>query len=188
MIMVTKKQSAKSAGVRTIKKYPNRRLYDTQTSAYVTLSDVKSLVLSHEEFKVVDAKTDEDLTRAILLQIILEEEAGGVPLFTTPMLSQMIRFYGHSMQGVVGGLLEKNMQSFIDMQSQFAEQSKQGGVNLTPEAWAQFMNVQNPMMPNMMGNYIEQSKALFTQMQEKMKDQTNVFTGFPFTTPNKSDK
>jgi polyhydroxyalkanoate synthesis repressor PhaR len=184
--MVTKKQSAKSAGVRTIKKYPNRRLYDTQTSTYVTLTDVKGLVLAHEDFKVVDAKTDEDLTRAILLQIILEEEAGGVPLFTTPMLSQMIRFYGHSMQGMVGGMLEKNIQSFIDMQSQFAEQTKQGGA--TPESWAQFMSGQNPMMQQMMGGYIEQSKNLFTQMQEKMKDQANVFTGFPFTPPKKSDK
>ncbi len=184
--MVTKKQSAKSAGVRTIKKYPNRRLYDTQTSTYVTLSDVKGLVLAHEEFKVVDAKTDEDLTRAILLQIILEEEAGGVPLFTTPMLSQMIRFYGHSMQGMVGGMLEKNIQSFIDMQSQFAEQSKQGGA--TPESWAKFMSGQNPMMQQMMGGYIEQSKNLFTQMQEKMKDKANVFTGFPFTPPKKSDQ
>ncbi len=184
--MVTKKQSAKSAGVRTIKKYPNRRLYDTQTSTYVTLSDVKNLVLAHEEFKVLDAKTEEDLTRAILLQIILEEEAGGVPLFTTPMLSQMIRFYGHSMQGVVGGLLEKNIQSFIDLQSQFAEQSKQGGA--TPESWAQFMSVQNPMMQQMMGSYVEQSKNLFTQMQEKMKDPANAFTGFPFTPPVKSDK
>jgi polyhydroxyalkanoate synthesis repressor PhaR len=184
--MVTKKQSAKSGGVRTIKKYPNRRLYDTQTSSYVTLSDVKNLVLAHEEFKVLDAKTEEDLTRAILLQIILEEEAGGVPLFTTPMLSQMIRFYGHSMQGVVGGMLEKNIQSFIDLQSQFAEQSKQGGA--TPESWAQFMNVQNPMMQQMMGSYVEQSKNLFTQMQEKMKDPANAFTGFPFTPPVKSDK
>jgi polyhydroxyalkanoate synthesis repressor PhaR len=184
--MVTKKQSAKSAGVRTIKKYPNRRLYDTQTSTYVTLSDVKNLVLAHEEFKVLDAKTEEDLTRAILLQIILEEEAGGVPLFTTPMLSQMIRFYGHSMQGVVGGMLEKNIQSFIDLQSQFAEQSKQGGA--TPESWAQFMNVQNPMMQQMMGSYVEQSKNLFTQMQEKMKDPASAFTGFPFTPPVKSDK
>jgi polyhydroxyalkanoate synthesis repressor PhaR len=184
--MVTKKQSAKSGGVRTIKKYPNRRLYDTQTSSYVTLSDVKNLVLAHEEFKVLDAKTEEDLTRAILLQIILEEEAGGVPLFTTQMLSQMIRFYGHSMQGVVGGMLEKNIQSFIDLQSQFAEQSKQGGA--TPESWAQFMNVQNPMMQQMMGSYVEQSKNLFTQMQEKMKDPANAFTGFPFTPPVKSDK
>jgi polyhydroxyalkanoate synthesis repressor PhaR len=161
-------------------------LYDTQTSSYVTLSDVKNLVLAHEEFKVLDAKTEEDLTRAILLQIILEEEAGGVPLFTTQMLSQMIRFYGHSMQGVVGGMLEKNIQSFIDLQSQFAEQSKQGGA--TPESWAQFMNVQNPMMQQMMGSYVEQSKNLFTQMQEKMKDPANAFTGFPFTPPVKSDK
>jgi polyhydroxyalkanoate synthesis repressor PhaR len=184
--MVTKKQTAKSGGPRTIKKYPNRRLYDTQTSTYVTLSDVKDLVLSHEEFKVVDAKTDEDLTRSILLQIILEEESGGVPLFTTPMLSQMIRFYGHSMQGLVGGYLEKNIQAFIDVQGQFAEQTKQGGA--TPESWAQFMNMQNPMMQNMMGNYVEQSKNLFTQMQEKMKDPTNAFTGFPFVNPKKSDK
>ena len=186
--MVTKKQSAKSAGIRTIKKYPNRRLYDTQTSSYVTLADVKVLVLGHEEFKVVDAKTDDDLTRAILLQIILEEEADGVPLFTTPMLSQMIRFYGHSMQGMVGGLLEKNMQSFIDMQSKFAEQSQQGGAKATPEAWAQFMNVQPPVMPDVMSSYIEQSKALFTQMQENMKDPSKAFSGFPFTTPTKSDQ
>jgi polyhydroxyalkanoate synthesis regulator protein len=102
------------------------------------------------------------------------------------MLSQMIRFYGHSMQGVVGGMLEKNIQSFIDLQSQFAEQSKQGGA--TPESWAQFMNVQNPMMQQMMGSYVEQSKNLFTQMQEKMKDPATAFTGFPFTPPVKSDK
>jgi polyhydroxyalkanoate synthesis regulator protein len=104
------------------------------------------------------------------------------------MLSQMIRFYGHSMQGLVGGYLEKNIQSFIDMQAQFAEQSKQGGVNITPESWAQFMNMQNPMMQNVMGNYVEQSKNMFAQMQEKMKDQANVFTGFPFAPSTKSDK
>ena len=185
--MVTKKQASQS-GARTIKKYPNRRLYDTQTSTYVTLSDVKELVLQHEEFKVVDAKSGEDLTRSILLQIILEEEAGGVPLFSTPTLSQMIRFYGHSMQGLVGGYLEKNIQTFIDMQNQFAEQTRQGGTKATPETWAQFMNMQNPMMQNMMGNYIEQSKTMFAQMQEKMKDQAGLFTGFPFATPPKSDK
>ena len=86
---------------RLIKKYPNRRLYDTQTSTYVTLADIKQLVMASESFKVLDAKTDEDLTRSILLQIILEEEACGVPIFTTQMLQQMIRFYGHSMQGLM---------------------------------------------------------------------------------------
>ena len=116
--MVTKKQSAKSAGVRTIKKYPNRRLYDTQTSSYVTLSDVKNLVLAHEEFKVLDAKTEEDLTRAILLQIILEEESAGAPMFTEAVLANIIRFYGHAMQGYMGSYLESNLQSLMLMQTQ----------------------------------------------------------------------
>ena len=101
---------------RLIKKYPNRRLYDTRTSAYITLADVKQLVLEHEAFAVVDAKSGEDLTRSILLQIILEEEAGGAPLFSSDMLSQIIRFYGHAMQGLMGGYLEKNMQTLMEMQ------------------------------------------------------------------------
>jgi len=100
---------------RLIKKYPNRRLYDTQTSAYVTLSDIKALVMSGEVFRVLDAKTDDDLTRNILLQIILEEEAGGAPVFSSQMLSQIIRFYGNSMQGLMGSYLEKTMQSFVDI-------------------------------------------------------------------------
>ena len=108
--------------VRLIKKYPNRRLYDTQTSAYITLADVKQLVLDTEPFRVADAKTSEDLTRSILLQIILEEETGGVPMFSTQALAQIIRFYGHAMQGVMGNYLEKNLQAFVDMQGRLAEQ------------------------------------------------------------------
>jgi polyhydroxyalkanoate synthesis repressor PhaR len=100
---------------RLIKKYPNRRLYDTQTSTYVTLADIKGLVMANEVFKVIDAKSDEDLTRNILLQIILEEEAGGAPVFSSQMLSQIIRFYGNSMQGLMGNYLEKTMQSFVDI-------------------------------------------------------------------------
>ncbi|MEI6117538.1 MAG: polyhydroxyalkanoate synthesis repressor PhaR, partial [Burkholderiales bacterium] len=86
-------ESAAEVSVRLIKKYPNRRLYDTQTSTYITLSDVKQLVLDHELFKVVDAKSGDDLTRRILLQIILEEESGGVPMFSSTMLAHVIRFY-----------------------------------------------------------------------------------------------
>ena len=96
--------------LRLIKKYPNRRLYDTKTSSYITLADVKQMVLKHEEFQVVDAKSGEDLTRQILLQIILEEESGGVPMFSSDLLSQMIRFYGNAMQGLMGSYLEKNIQ------------------------------------------------------------------------------
>src|SRR5476649_1867156 len=102
-----------------IKKYPNRRLYDTQTSTYITLADVKQLVMDSDVFQVVDAKTNEDLTRSILLQIILEEEAGGSPMFSSEVLSQIIRYYGHAMQGMMGNYLEKNVQAFTDIQHKF---------------------------------------------------------------------
>jgi polyhydroxyalkanoate synthesis repressor PhaR len=177
--MTTTKKTAE----RLIKKYPNRRLYDTETSTYITLTDVKQLVLEQEEFKVIDAKSNEDLTRSILLQIILEEESGGVPMFSSVMLSQIIRFYGHAMQGMMGTYLEKNIQAFIDIQDRMAEQSKGlYGNQFGPEAWTQFMSVQTPMMQNMMNSYIDQSKNLFVQMQDQMQDQTRtMFNAFPFT-------
>ena len=102
---------------RVIKKYPNRRLYDTDTSSYITLSEIKQLVMENEPCMVVDAKTGDDLTRSILLQIILEEEAHGSPMFTAPVLANIIRFYGHAMQGLMGGYLEKNMQALMEMQA-----------------------------------------------------------------------
>ena len=169
---------------RLIKKYPNRRLYDTQTSTYITLVDVKQLVLDNEDFRVVDAKSNEELTRSILLQIILEEEAGGSPLFSAPMLAQIIRFYGHAMQGMMGAYLEKTMQAFVEIQNKMQEQSKTfyGNKHVpNPEMWTQFMSMQTPMIQTMMGNYIEQSKNLFVQMQEQMQAQTrNMFQNFPF--------
>ena len=170
------------AAVRLIKKYPNRRLYDTQTSTYITLADVKQLVLEHENFQVVDAKSGDDLTRPILLQIILEEESGGVPMFSAQMLSQVIRFYGNAMQGMMGSYLEKNIQAFIDIQGKLSEQSKAfyETNKIGPEMWTQFVNMQSPMIQSMMSNYIEQSKNLFVQMQENMQNQArSMFTGFP---------
>lgn len=175
--------TTKKTAERLIKKYPNRRLYDTETSTYITLSDVKQLVLDQEIFKVVDAKTAEDLTRSILLQIILEEESGGLPMFSSSMLSQIIRYYGHAMQGMMGVYLEKNIQAFADIQNKLTEQSKglYDSGPLNTDAWAQFMNMQAPMMQGMMSSYIEQSKNLFVQMQEQMKNQTrNIFSTFPF--------
>ena len=153
---------------RVIKKYPNRRLYDTQTSTYITLSDVRQLVMANVPFEVLDAKSNDDLTRSILLQIILEEESGGAPLFTEAVLANIIRFYGNAMQSFMGAYLEKNVQSFMDLQIKMSEQSK----GLSPEKWAQFMNAQSPMMKGMMGNYVEQSKGVFTQMQEQMQKQS----------------
>ncbi|RZL36894.1 MAG: polyhydroxyalkanoate synthesis repressor PhaR [Rubrivivax sp.] len=164
----TEETSAGAAkpGLRVLKKYPNRRLYDTQTSSYITLADVKRMVLEGVDFEVHDAKSQEDLTRAILLQIILEEETGGVPMFSTSSLAQIIRLYGHAMQGVMGGLLERQMQAFTDMQQRFAEQTP--GMPFSPDAWT-----------GLMGGYAEQSKTLMNQWQEQLK---NAGVIFPFGT------
>src|SRR5918993_5696905 len=126
-------------GSRILKKYPNRRLYDTEVSSYITLAEVKAMVLQGVDFEVRDAKTGEDLTRSILLQIILEEETGGVPIFSASMLSQIIRFYGHAMQGMMGTYLEKNLQTFTEIQARLAEQSKglYDPAAQTPEMWSQ---------------------------------------------------
>ncbi len=171
--MTTRKASAEKPAQRVIKKYPNRRLYDTDTSAYITLAEVKQLVMESQPFVVRDAKTGEDLTRSILLQIILEEEAGGAPMFSEAALANIIRFYGHAMQGFMGSYLEKNVQAFTDIQAKMAEQSK----TLTPEMWAQFTNMQNPMLQGMMGAYLEQSKNLFETMQDQVNKQTEQMLG-----------
>lgn len=169
---------------RLIKKYPNRRLYDTRTSSYITLADVKELVLEREEFQVVDAKSGEDLTRSILLQIILEEEAGGAPMFTSDLLSHMIRFYGNATQGMMGKYLENNIKAFTEMQGKLQEQARAiYGENspISQDLWAQFLNFQGPALKSVMGAYVEQSKKMFDQMQEQIESQTrNMFTGFPF--------
>ena len=165
--------------LRIIKKYPNRRLYDSEASAYITLSDVKQLVMDGVRFVVQDAKTGEDLTRSILLQIILEEESGGVPMFSSVMLEQIIRFYGHAMQGMMGSYLEKNVQASIDIQNKLAEQSRgvYDNAAVNPEAWTQFLNVQSPMLQSVLGNYLEQSKNLYMQMQEQMQEQAKQMLG-----------
>ena len=170
--------------VRLIKKYPNRRLYDTKTSSYITLVDVKQMVLKQEEFQAVDAKSGDDLTRQILLQIILEEESGGSPMFTSDALSQMIRTYGNAMQGMMGGYLEKNINAFQEMQKSLQEQSTKlygDGAKVPSEMWTQFMNMQGPAMQGMMQTYMDQSQKMFAQMQEQMDSQSrNMFTGFTF--------
>ncbi|MGH8335361.1 MAG: polyhydroxyalkanoate synthesis repressor PhaR [Rhodoferax sp.] len=174
--MPIKKTSGAGQGtrvLRVIKKYPNRRLYDTDTSTYITLAEVRQLVMDSESFVVRDAKTNEDLTRSILLQIILEAEAGGAPMFTEAVLTNIIRFYGNAMQSFMGTYLEKNVQAFMDLQARMREQSK----GLTPEMLTQLMNVQSPAMQRMMGNYVEQSKSMFLQMQEQMQKQTEQVLG-----------
>ncbi|MEH3086753.1 MAG: polyhydroxyalkanoate synthesis repressor PhaR [Xylophilus ampelinus] len=156
-----------------LKKYPNRRLYDTTSSAYITLAEVKELVMRGESFVVREAKSGEDLTRSILLQIILEEETGGAPLFSEAALANLIRFYGHTMQGFIGAFLEKNMQSFTDVQTRLAEQS----VALTPEVWAQFLRLQPSLVQGMLGGYADQSSQAVRQLQEQMQKQAEQMLG-----------
>jgi len=169
---------------RLIKKYPNRRLYDTRTSTYITLADVKKLVLQGEEFQVVDAKTSEDLTRSILLQIILEEESAGAPMFSSDVLTQFIRSYGNAMQGMLGPYLERNMQLFVEIQKRMTEQSQKlygEPAKFNEELWKQFMSFQGPAMQSLVSAYMEQSRNMFLQMQEQLQNQTrNMFSGFPF--------
>jgi polyhydroxyalkanoate synthesis repressor PhaR len=178
--------------LRLIKKYPNRRLYDTKTSSYITLADVKQMVLKQEEFQVVDAKSGDDLTRQILLQIILEEESGGMPLFSSDLLSQLIRSYGNAMQGMMGTYLERNIRAFQDLQKTLQEQSQKMYGGSGQELWSQFMNLQGPAMQSLMQAYMEQSQKMFTQFQDQMQNQArNMFSGlsFPgFPPGQKSDK
>ena len=174
---------AAPASVRSLKKYPNRRLYDTQSSSYITLTDVKRMVLANQPFEVRDAKTGEDLTRSILLQIILEEESGGVPMFSTQALAQIIRFYGHAMQGVMGTMLEKNLQAFTELQAQFLQQRTglYDPKQLSPELWTQFLSGQPAALQGLMGSYVEQSKAMFEQMQKA----SALFPGVPGFAPKR---
>ena len=164
---------------RIIKKYPNRRLYDTETSTYITLAEVKDLVLEYKEFQVVDAKTGDDLTRAILLQIILEEESGGVPMFSTDMLANIIRYYGHAMQGLMGSYLERSIFAFHEAQKRFQEQAQTiyGELPKVP-----FMGPQ--AVPNVMGGYLEKGAKAVIDMQEDLRNQAfKLFSGFPYSAP-----
>ena len=106
---------------RLIKKYPNRRLYDTELSRYITFSDIRGLVMQGVEFRIVDSSSNEDLTRATLMQIMLEEESGGEPLFTATMLAQIIRFYGGSVQGLFTRYLEESLSLFEEQQNEIRE-------------------------------------------------------------------
>lgn len=171
------------AAPRIIKKYPNRRLYDTETSTYITLAEVKELVLGYKDFQVQDAKTGEDLTRAILLQIILEEESGGVPMFSTDMLANIIRYYGHAMQGLMGSYLERSIFAFHEAQKRFQAQAQSlyGELPKVPtDAWAQLMTP-GQQIPNVMGGYLEKGAKAVIDMQEELRSQAlKLFSGFPY--------
>jgi len=156
--------------LRIIKKYPNRRLYDTEISSYITVDDVRQLIVDGAEFEVRDAKTGEDLTRSVLLQIISEREGDGEPMLSTHLLSQIIRFYGDSMQGFMGRYLEQSLQVFLDQQAQFRQQMSGllGPAPFTPQTpWT------------MMNQLTEQNMELWQQFQKNLTGSFTPPSGSP---------
>lgn len=163
---------------RIIKKYPNRRLYDTLHSTYVTLFDIKGLVMSNIPFHVVDAKTGDDLTRSILMQIILEEEAGGQPILSKQSLLKMIRFYGNSLQGMMAPFLEQNLNQFIELQNQYVAHCQKIGGLVSPETWVSFVNKQNTVeFTHPMSFLFETGSKILEQIQAQS---SGVINSFPF--------
>jgi polyhydroxyalkanoate synthesis repressor PhaR len=144
---------------RVIKKYPNRRLYDTVDSKYITLADIRRLVLERVEFAVIDKKTEEDITRSILLQVIAEQEHEGEPMMSEDFLSQVIRAYGGAMQGFVGDYLEQSLKLFMAQQQQLRDRMRSmvgmepfGTVSgLAERNLAQWKALQDQMLETMMG-------------------------------------
>ncbi len=167
-----------SSGQRIIKKYPNRRLYDTKHSTYVTLFDIKGLVMSQEPFIVQDAKTGEEITRSILMQIILEEESNGHPLFSTQSLTQMIRFYGNSLQGMMAPFLEQNLNQFIEVQNQYVAHCQKIGSISSPESWTSFLkNSSSPEFVNPMSYFMNAGTQFWEQLQSQSP---SIMPSFPF--------
>ena len=149
---------------RIIRKYPNRRLYDVANDGYITLADVKELVLRNVAFDVVDAKSGADLTRAILLQIILEEESGAAPMFSCEMLAQIVRFHGAAQQTMVGAYMEENLNTLLGIQRKLQEPaapSRGEAEGLTPERWKQWMQIQAPALQAMLASFLEHGARRF---------------------------
>lgn len=106
--------------MREYKKYPNRRLYDILESKYVTVEDIRKIILKGESIMVVDSKTEKDLTRTVLMQIISEQEGEGrEPILTNRVLEQLIRFYGSAMQSIVGRYIEQSIMTFLEHQDRY---------------------------------------------------------------------
>ena len=155
---------------RIIKKYPNRRLYDTEISRYITLDDVKALVLQGIDFCVKDVKTEEDLTRSILLQIISEQEHDGDPMFSTKTLTQLIRFYGNAYQTAFSDYLQKSLELLGTQQQEF-QQNLQKTMSSSPLAT--------------MSDLTQRNLELWKQVQDNFFRATGLSSAKPDTDRNK---
>jgi len=133
------------SGTRIIKKYPNRRLYDTEESRYITLASIRELVMQGVDFQVIDTNSGDDLTRSILLQIMLEDESGGQPLFSANMLAQIIRFYGGTAQGMFARYLEESLSLFTQQQETMPPPFAADALNAMNELAQQNIKIWNDM-------------------------------------------
>jgi polyhydroxyalkanoate synthesis repressor PhaR len=183
----------KNNKIRIIKKYRNRRLYDVSTSSYVIIDDIKQIILDGDIIQVVDIQTNKDVTRNILLQIIFEEELNGVPMFSNSFLSQLIKFYGKTMQSSLGGFFEQGLDIFKQLQKNFYEQFKENygkdKANPSIQLWRNFIESQNKEIEKSLKDQIKQNTHTFFKMQEQLHEQTKNFFNylkFPFST-NKED-
>ncbi|MCW8964091.1 MAG: polyhydroxyalkanoate synthesis repressor PhaR [Gammaproteobacteria bacterium] len=141
---------------RLIKKYPNRRLYDTSTSKYITLDDVREMVVQDVPFKVVEKKTNEDITRNILLQIIMEQESGnGEPMFSVDLLMRFIQNYGENSQADFSDFMEKSLQFFADQQEMIHAQLTKPLKNTPGEIWLDMGKKQMDAWQDMQKQFFE---------------------------------
>lgn len=181
----------RSGTLRIIKKYQNRRLYDTATSTYIILEDIKQMIIDGDKIKVIDVKTEVDVTRSVLLQIILEEEANSTPIFSDEFLLQIIRFYGKAFQPAISPFLEHGMDMLKQTQKKFYAQLKANhpkeSIPSSFERWKEFWNDNGSSVQHNIFEYLTASTSQFIQMQENVQEQLQTQTesllsmmNFPF--------
>jgi polyhydroxyalkanoate synthesis repressor PhaR len=158
---------------RIIKKYANRRLYDTSESRYVALDDIRQLVLHGEPIRVIDVTTEEDISRSILLQIIVEQEEKGPPIFSTRLLQQIIHYYGDTLQAFVSMYLEKSMDTFTAQQQVFHDQ---------------LANLLRSAPQSVLTEITERNLALWTQMQDTLLKPYSSKSGSDSSSPRSDRK
>lgn len=165
-----------SKEIRIIKKYQNRRLYDTATSTYIILEDIKQMIVEGETIKVLDVKTGNNVTRSVLLQIILDEEVNSSQIFRDDFLLQIIRFYGKAFQPAISPFLEHSMEMLRQTQKQFISQMRgvstnKEQLNQNLEKWKDFWDGNSGNLQQNMFDYLTQSTNQFLQIQSNMQEQ-----------------
>lgn len=162
--------------IRIIKKYQNRRLYDTATSTYIILEDIKQMIIDGDTIKVTDVKSGNDVTRSVLLQIILDEEVNSSPIFRDDFLLQIIRFYGKTFQPAISPFLEQSMEMIKQSQKQFLTQvrsvsSNKEQLNQNLEKWKDFWENNNQSLQKNMFDYFSSSTNQFLKAQLNVQEQ-----------------